>query len=408
MRYCFIMANSRLGYFNIEKVFSDVGSNTRFVLIVAKQFLNHVPENFKKCMFCILPIDEVKFELCKEGIESLKVNPNELSMSCIACTDEKSLITAAELREHFDMNGTRVYQHVPFSSKRIMKQVLSICGVNVPKFVDFDGKNTKTALSEYHCYLKNLFGGSYVVKPLDGGGSADTAIVKDYPNLLNWYNNFYSNADSYTAEEFIGGTFYHCDSFVVNKEAKFAAVFEYLYPNLDFTFGKAIGGFPLLRNSELSNRALQFNNEVIKALEPPDGALHLEFFIKDQKIVFIEIGARPGGKTIVLCHEKNSGINLYEYTLRHELKLPLEFNIKENPFHSWVSLAKSPGIVKKLNVPVLNSKADIDWKIKIGDKIESFPSSLKDGVAADIILFNPDYDKLIEDVNILRTHKAYL
>lgn len=407
MKYCFIIANSRLDYFNIDKVAADA-KDVRFVLIIESHFLPKVSANFKKYCHNILALDAIEYNLCQESIQSLQISSVNLHKSCIVCTDEKSLITAAKLREFFGIDGARVYQHVPFSSKRLMKQILSVSGITVPRFVDFNGELTKTALQEYHNSLKNLFKNSYVVKPLDGGGSADTAIIDNYSDLLNWYNKFYSSNDNYTAEEHIGGTFYHCDSFVVDKKIKFVAAFEYLFPNLDFTFGKPIGGFPLQKDSELANKILEFNQKVLDALQPPDGALHLEFFIKNQKIVFIEIGARPGGKTIVLCHEKNSGINLYEYTLRHELKMPLDFKIKENLFHAWVSLAQSPGVVRKLNIPKLDSKIDIDWKIKVGDKIEKYPSSLKDGVAADIILFNPDYSKLIKDINTLRTHPAYL
>lgn len=407
MKYCFIIAHCRFSYFNIEKIDANT-DDVRFVLIVEKMFLDKVPENFKQFMYRILIVDEINFTPCKVSIDSLQATQKELVASCIACTDEKSLMTAAELREHFGMCGTKPYQYVPFSTKRLMKQILSLHNIKVPKFLDFDGKHTEKSLPKYHGYLQHLFAGSYVVKPLDGGGSADTAIIRNSSDLTRWYGNCYSANNDYTVEEFIDGTFYHCDSFVINQEVKFAAVFEYLFPNLDFTFGKPIGGVPVHESSSLFTKALQFNKKVIEALRAPNGALHLEFFVKNNEIIFVEIGARPGGKTIALCHEKNSGINLYEYTLRHELKLPLNFILKTNPFHSWVSFPKTPGIVKKLNTPILNSELEIDWHIKVGDKIDRFSSSLGDGVVADLILFNRNYNKLIEDVNILRTHQIYL
>jgi hypothetical protein len=408
MKYCFILANSRLGYFNIERVAADVGEKTRFVLIVEKKFLGQIPDSLQQHLFHVLPIETIEFELIKDNLKSLKISPKELTSSCIACTDEKSLITAAQLREYFGMHGAKPYQYVPFSSKRLMKEILLLNNIKVPKFLDFDGEYTKNYLSEYHYYLSHLFNGAYVVKPLDGGGSLDTAIIKNSSDLKKWYDSCYSKQDKYTAEEFVDGTFYHCDSFIVNGKIKFATVFEYLCPNIDFTFGQTLGGFPLSPTSPLREKALQFNKDIIDALQVPNGATHLEFFLKNEDLIFIEIGARPGGKTVVLCHEKNSGINLYEYTLREALQLPLNFNLREKPFHSWISFPKVPGIVKQLNPPILNSTFEIYWQINEGERIDNLPSSLREGVAADLMLFNHNYDKLIDDINILRNHKIYL
>ncbi|MBN2478761.1 MAG: ATP-grasp domain-containing protein [Parachlamydiales bacterium] len=410
MRYCFILAVSRFSYYNIEKILRDLPEKINFVLIVDEEHQKNVPDSFKTHLSNIFVIEKIDFEICKQIIKSQRKKGNYNPKDSIVCADEKSLITAAQLREYFNLSGPKPYEYVPFSSKRIMKQILSIANVKVPKFVDFEGILTKNELSKYHFSLYDLFKGPYVVKPLDGGGSEDTAIIKNFENLQKWYDKSFSYKNNYTAEQYIEGTFYLCDSFVYNKQIKFTEISEYLCPNLNFTFGFPIGAIPLRKNTQLRERALNLNKEVVKALNPPNGGLHLEFFVEKQsnELIFLEIGARPPGKNICFMHEKNFDVNLYELTLRCELGLPLNINLKENLYHSLIHLACYPGIVNKLNPPKLKSHTEIAWHIKINDNISRYPLSLKEGVAADILLQNTNYDELLEDFYMLKTHKPYL
>ncbi len=403
MRYCFIIANSRLDYFNLVNVKAEMSVETGFILITDRQGTANIERSFKSSLYTRHVLDEINYNDCRDILNLyLKNNDNR---HCIVCTNEKLLMICARLREIFKIHGAKPYQYIPYISKRQMKQVVSRAGVSVPDFIDFDGINSCRNLTEYHSFIYSTLG-PYVIKPLDGGGSEDTVIVKEYKDIEYWYKTSFKQNEEYTAERYIKGTFYLCDSFIYNGEIKFAEVSRYLSPNLDFTKGLPLGGYPL-RDNSLKNKALTLNEKVIKAMHTPDGAAHMEFFEENGNLVFIEIGARPPGKSVVNCHKLNFGINLYELTLRYELGLYLNFTGDVNLFHGWVCMPKIPGIVKKIEKPKLNSELSINWNIKVGEEIRHLPSSLKEGTAADIMCYNKNLQELISDMESLKNYKLY-
>ena len=70
MRYCFIISNARLDYFNIEKVKKEI-SDTRFVLIYQERSKNNPSEHFISNMDHVFALKQITFELAKEVIDKL-------------------------------------------------------------------------------------------------------------------------------------------------------------------------------------------------------------------------------------------------------------------------------------------------------------------------------------------------
>ena len=405
MKYCFFIIKKRAAYFNIEKILK--GSNTRFILIAPEG--NLIDADFKKNMHSCHIVKDFNLEECIKLIKKETKCNNLKDKAVIVCTDEALLMTAAKIREYFNIKGARPYQYVSFKNKRIMKQILTSSGIKTPKFIDFDGVNTINNLKDYHEYINSILDGAlYLVKPLASGSSIGVAIIKNYLDLKKWYLKYFDPNDEYGIDEFIPGEMYHCDSFSLNGKIKFVSVYKYLYPNLDFLSGKPLGSAPLNKASKLYKNIIEFNRKTLKALRPPNGATHLELMInKKNDITFIEIGSRPPGASIVGSIEKNYGINLYELTLRNELGLELNFKPKENLYHGWVYLSTYPGTVRSLNVPKLRSKMDITWLIKPKDKIKKSPSSVMDGISAKLDIYNPKYNDLLKDCELLKEHKPY-
>jgi len=403
MRYCFIISNARLDYFNIEKVKKEI-SDTRFVLIYQERSKNNPSEHFISNMDHVFALKQITFELAKEVIDKfIKVNFN----ATIICTDETLLIVCARLRAKFKLNGPKPYQYFHFIDKVQMKQILQINNIKVPKFMSVVFSYAENSIREYHQFISSQLKTPYLIKPCDGGASENTAKINNAKDLIHWYRTNYDSKQNYQVEEFIEGSFFMCDSFVVNGCVKFSTIAQYISPCLEFLQGKTLGAFPMKKENVLYNKILEFNNKVISALQPPDGALHMEFFIKNDEIIFIEIGARPPGKAAVLIHERNFGINLYELTLRHGLGLTNNYNINQNLYHAWANLACHIGKVNTLNIPNLKSKFEIIWKIQVGDVIDKHPSSINEGIAADIVLFNPNFEEFMQDIELLKDFKSY-
>ncbi|PIS01587.1 MAG: hypothetical protein COT84_01570 [Chlamydiae bacterium CG10_big_fil_rev_8_21_14_0_10_35_9] len=387
MKTCTFIANSRHAYFNLPSLPSE-GWN--FELIIEEPY--EVSSDFAALMTQIHRVKKIDFDTCHPIICK--------TTKAIVCCDEKLLLTAAQLRKSLNIPGARPSQYFPFSSKRIMKEILSCIPLKIPSFVDFD---SRFSLEELHANFSRLFPNGYIVKPLDSGASMNVAKIKCFQELETWYDHAFNRAEEYTAEELIEGDMYFCDSFVLDGKIQFSTVSKYLYPCLDFVNGRPLGAYPVEQEA-----VSRFNQKIIDTLAPPDGALHMECIEQDGELFFIEIGARPPGKSAVACHEKNFGINLYECTLRNELGLPIDFTIKTNLYHSWVVLSTYPGVVHQLNPPALKSHHKIHWKIQKGDTIASYPPHINAGYSAFLELYNKDYKELLEDLEYLKTHKPYL
>ncbi len=404
MRYCFIVAISRLDYYNFDLVIPDLKEDTRFVLITDFSYFPNISKKTASFFYSIHPFNEITIDACSEVIS--KINEIILQNSVIVCSNEKLLMLCAKLREKYCMNGAKPYQYAVFESKRNTKQCLSLSGIKVTESFDFNGIDTSENLEEYHQFIFKLHNGKYVIKPLNGGGSEDTAIIKCYNDLFHWYQVSFKVNEQYITEKFVDAELYHCDSFILNGEIKFAVASKYLFPNLYFTYGKPIISYPEVDNV-LVEKILKFNAKIITALNTPNGAAHLEFFVKNEELIFLEIGPRSPGKSVVKCHELNYGINLYELTLRCELGIKSNFSVKPNMFHAIVCVPVKPGKVLALMNPQIKSNYEIEWLIKPGDVIRSLPTSLKDGVAANLMLFNQNYYELINDLLYFKKNSIY-
>lgn len=386
----------------------DLEGDIKLVLIAPEANKHLIDDDFCDLMDHVHIVPELDLAACEDIMSRHLTSTSFDRGSAVICTDEPVLITCAMLRKEFGIRGNLPHQYVSFHDKRVMKQFLKAHGIRCPSFIDLNGTHTTGAMEHYHARIAEALGTPYVVKPIMNGGSTHVDIIGSGGALRDWHQKHFDASSSYSAEEFIAGEMFHCDSFVNNGEVVFARPSQYLYPNLDFTKGRALGSFPLLESDRLYQRIIEFNKRVLKALHAPDGALHLEMMINDKgELFFIEIGARPPGAAVNVMHERNFGINLYELTLRQGLGIPMDFTERPDLYHAWIYLSTVPGKVTKLNEPRLHSSMEIKWNIKPGNIIRTYPSSVTNGDSARLHIFNRDHSKLEEDILVLKTHRPY-
>ncbi len=406
MKYCFIISNARLDYFRIEKIMKELENPPEFILIFSNRTSHNIPDSFCNKMKEVFRVDLQDFETCKGIIDKFITKDCTAS---IVCTDEVLLQTAAELRQYYYLQGPLPYEYIPFNNKTTMKHILNAGGVRTPRFIDLDFKSAYNNLKEYHRFISGLLQSPYIIKPVNSGACEGIGKIREENDLIDWYTTVYQQDLEYTAEEFIEGIAYHCDSFVVNKEILFQGVCQYMVPCLDFLSGKNIGSYLIDKNTLLYRKIIEFNERVIELMQPPDGATHLEFFINfDEELIFLEIGARPPGKKACLCYEKSYGMNLYELTLRRALGLMLPNEIEMNRPSGCITFSSSPGTITQLNLPLLKSKTEWDWRIQVSHEILAYPSCINEGIAAELFIYNDCYKELMDDIAILKDYKVYL
>src|SRR5690606_7164202 len=118
--------------------------------------------------------------------------------------------------------------------------------------------------------------------------------------------------NGFIAEEYIDGVLYHIDTCVSQGKTTFMQICQYSCPNAELLQGKVLGSLPLLESNEVYKKLRQFAQQVLDCLKIDNMVNHMEVFIANDEVCFLEIAARPPGGLISKMHEMNTGVNLVD------------------------------------------------------------------------------------------------
>jgi hypothetical protein len=225
----------------------------------------------------------------------------------IVTISERLMLVAAQLREEFSLEGQDVGSCLRFRDKVEMKRTLLDAGCpGIPRFVTAD------------CDLPELpwQAEKYVVKTRLGFGSRTVQIVSGLNEMNRARRELEAIEPGVEVEEYVAGEMYHCEAIVYGGVPVFSAVCRYLAPPGVFR-SVATRGSVTLGEGSLRQRIADYNADVIRVLGLRDGVTHLEVFhTPDDRIVFCEIAARPGGGGICTVVRQAYGIDLISAALR--------------------------------------------------------------------------------------------
>ena len=405
MLTCIIIAHKRFEHYQIQNIDK---SNCRIVFLVPKYAKHLCDISVIQSTDFVYFTDSINEESIKITIkQELSIQPNKANIRLL-CNDEIFLLDVGAVRRKLGIKGATDADYLKFRDKVLMKTILREAGVRVPKFLQVERDQllenpqlNYKKLQEY--FNKNLF----FVKPRQGASAIGAYKISSFQDFIKWINN--PNIDnSYNCEQYLEGKLYLCDSFINKREVIFSAVCEYSYPCAEYDKGKPLGIIPLKNNEHINYKITNLTKEVCKALDAPDGAVHLEAFVlPDQSVVFLEIAARPGGAGVPKILERNYGFNTYVQTLRQSIGLPIS-SVIDGDHYAEIFWATMPGKIKKLNVPNIVSNNDIKWNINIGDVIEPQVSGTISPMAVRISMSNKNYQQLYEDFLSLSTFEPFI
>tara|TARA_Y100000780_G_scaffold222917_1_gene232619 strand:- start:3021 stop:4280 length:1260 start_codon:yes stop_codon:yes gene_type:complete len=342
-------------------------------------------------------IDLVSFYMEKYG------SPNNLR---IFCQQEDNVELAAQVREFFNIPGDKPYMISGFRDKILMKKRVSNCKLGVvPKHVQLDNKNLSGDYNRDYAHLCKMLGEKFVIKPISAAGSFNVCIVETYRDFLEAANLIENKSYSYRyeADEFVDGTLYQCDSFIIDGEIFYCGILELGCTNFDFVGGKPLSVFPVT-SKPTYEKLYDFNKEVINCLGFTNGSTHHEIFVKkDGSLVFLEIAARVPGGLGVPYHIANSNINLIDANIYLmmgcDLNKKINLNIKNNVISALLPVGR--GKIKSLNEPPIISNYTIDWYVHKGMLVDS--RSLADAAGV-LMAFNDDQLALRNDFDSLQNY----
>jgi biotin carboxylase len=213
----------------------------------------------------------------------------------VECLWEPYMLLAARLREELDLPGLTVAQTVPFRDKERMKQLLDAAGLRTPRHA-----STRTVAGVWAA--ADRLGFPLIVKPIAGGGSADTYRAGSAAEL-DAILPMLRHVPQVSVEEFVEAEEFTYDTICAAGQVLFENISWYRPRPLVNKMHEWISPVDLaLRDLDAPDlqggRAL--GAAVLSVLGFRDGFTHMEWYLKaDGEVVFGEIAARPPGGRMV-------------------------------------------------------------------------------------------------------------
>ncbi|MFY9808930.1 MAG: ATP-grasp domain-containing protein [Pseudonocardiaceae bacterium] len=327
------------------------------------------------------------------------------------CQHEDNVLPTAQVRHRFGIAGDSPDLICRFRDKIAMKEALAPHLPDaLPRYRRLAVDRIAADAAAYHAELVDLLGSQrLIVKPTAGAGSVNVAVISSPDDLVQVAERISadSRAFEYEVDELLEGTMHQCDSFVRDGKVVFSGILELGCSNFDFVQGQPLSVYPVT-DEVLYRQLFDYNQDVITALGFRDGSTHHELFLRrdaEGRPVprFLEIAARVPGGLGIPFHERNSGINLMDANLLLALGDPAVVHLAPQIRNNVVSalLPVGHGTVVARNEPTVTSPYTIDWRVSIGDVVNS--QSLIDN-AGILTLINNDPTALRKDFESLASY----
>lgn len=325
---------------------------------------------------------------------------NSYSAVRVVCTEEKYFLLAAQLREVYGSMGLDFKTSKFFRDKLYMKSKVSDMGFRVPKHCSI-----YSGLS-YADIEKHLRCTEFIIKPISGHGARNTYHIAS----KRQFNDLdISNPHEYEAEEYIDGELYHIDSVMVNGVILYSQSFEYSYPCIEYKKGKVISSIELDDSSALSEALSRYNLELLSAIGGTH-VTHLEVFVKDGDIIFLEIAGRPPGGGLVPLHQITHGIDLANIAMRFQMDPYYVPSIANQHLkYGTYFMVPKPNIktIKTVSVPLFKSSIEISYiNLEAGDSSQVADSVSQNG--AFYLVSSERKENVRDDFLMFKTHKMFI
>ena len=239
----------------------------------------------------------------------------------VVALEEFDVVTAALIREHFQLPGMNASVAKGFRDKLAMARSAEDAGLDVPDFVPLINPDEITEFIE-------RVPPPWIIKPRSDVSAIGIRKVESADEVweafeeMNKRESLRERGSYYLLARFVAGEVFHVDSVVNNGRVSFAGTNRYGRPPMQVAHhGGAYVSRTVARGSENEKKLLETNRKLVKALGMKNGATHAEFIQSeaDGKFYFLEIAARVGGAYIAEVLEAASGLNLWREWARTEL-----------------------------------------------------------------------------------------
>jgi hypothetical protein len=348
-------------------------------------------------------IPMLDFEATRSVVKQV-VSELEIADVSLHCYYEINMLTAARLRDELGIRGPGYEQILPFRDKCVMKERLIERGVRVPRFGRFEPEQLARDAQAYFARIVDHVGLPFILKPIDSAGADGVHEITSEADFAALSPEL---GRGYEYEEFIKGTMYSVNLVSRGRKTVFGGVTEYLVNSFDVQRGRVNADINLLDDDPRVARMVRFAESALDALGWPDGGSHLELFHTDRdELVFLEVGARFKGMAGLAAMQRHYGVAFVNLSFEIETGLESRPYDGEQVYCFDGVLPKKHGVVERLVEPELESKVEMTWKIKVGDKLEQSKSLV--ATAGTFLVSNHDFAALYRDFKRLASYEPII
>ncbi|MFI7221286.1 acetyl-CoA carboxylase biotin carboxylase subunit family protein [Micromonospora maritima] len=259
----------------------------------------------------------------------------------IASQSEFALVTASLLAAVGGTGGIPLPTAVALRDKFVQKRLVREAGLPVTECRVVADLGTEPAAG---------WSWPVVVKPLAGGGSRDTFLLRGPADLAEITAQLSPVAGPWLVEDFVPGTELHIDGVVQGGELRLRNLSRYLQNVIEIHSGGLVGSAMLdpAADPGLHARIGELCTSVLRALNHRDGVFHIEVFDHDGHLTFSECAGRIGGGMVPESVRHRHGIDLFDSWARLLLGQPLPQQGEPGKLCGWVQLPAPPGRVTRL------------------------------------------------------------
>jgi len=221
---------------------------------------------------------------------------------------EFDLLTAARVRETYEVPGRDTDATLNFRDKQRMKEVLSATGALVPRY------RSVQSVAEVAAFAAEL-GRDVIVKPRRGAASVGCMLLPAGADVYAMLAGV--DVGDYEAEEFLHGPVWHVDGLIQRDEILCSRASRYINTCYDFMRGRPLGS--VVHSGGEAEEITTFAERCLRHLGLRNSAFHLEVIQTSAGPAFLEVGARVGGGEIPFVFRDVYGIDLVGDWIRMEL-----------------------------------------------------------------------------------------
>lgn len=241
----------------------------------------------------------------------------------LAYGSDPSSLTAAYVSEKLGLPGSSCKAVHTLSDKGLFRRFLSDNGFNSPKFGVFksiEAANQFPGLSQI----------SVFVKPVDSSGSKGISRLSPGENsepAFNYALEFSRSREVIIEEEIQRkGPHIHGEAFMYHGEMKFLLLGDQYFSNVNVCAPLSTT-LPTIEHSDFINAVSKELVKVLNLIGYMTGGLNIELIRdKDDRIFFVEIGARNGGNLMPELALMASGFNLAAASVNAALNIETDYN----------------------------------------------------------------------------------